>query len=483
MVEQEGQQAASELEQERPGRSLWGDAVLRLRKDRFAVVSFSIIVAYFFVAILSGVGLIAREYDKVNYKVDISKALAVLEEILKESKTGPDLRKTLEEVVAQEVIRDREAFIRSLHGVRLQARQAHFKDIEESLSKLEQDTKISDGYAPPSWKQLVLALSGAGLVARDYNEIYNKSDVSGTIRALEKIVRRLDTEHQLRRTLEEVIVMQNIREKELFLRCLDGLRLYAKQAGHEGIVEPLSQLGQDMKDSDYYAAPSWRYLLGTDVHGRDVFRRVIQGSWISLRVALIMSVIYIVIAVLLGALAGFFGGWVDDLILWLYQTTASVPGILLLIALTFVLGKGLGNVAIALGLVGWVGLCRLMRAEFIKHRARDYVLAARAQGAGSWRIMFRHILPNTSHIVIISFSLGFVRAIMGEVVLTFVGLGAQAHEPSWGRMISEARAELARDPTVWWPLAGATVAMFIVCLAFNIFGDSLRDALDPKLKV
>jgi peptide/nickel transport system permease protein len=160
-----------------------------------------------------------------------------------------------------------------------------------------------------------------------------------------------------------------------------------------------------------------------------------------------------------------------------------VPGLLLLIALTFVLGKGLTNVAIALGVVGWVGLCRLMRAEYMKHKQRDYVLAAHALGAGHYRVIFKHILPNTLHIVIISFSLGFVRAIMGEVILTFIGLGAQAHEPSWGRMISEARAELARDPAVWWPLTGATVAMFIVCLAFNIFGDSLRDALDPKLKV
>jgi peptide/nickel transport system permease protein len=123
-----------------------------------------------------------------------------------------------------------------------------------------------------------------------------------------------------------------------------------------------------------------------------------------------------------------------------------------------------------------------MRAEFLKHNGREYVLAAKAQGAGSFRIMFRHILPNTFHIVIISFSLGFVNAIMGEVTLTFIGLGAEAHQPSWGRMISDARAELARDPAVWWPIVGATTAMFIVCLAFNILGDALRDALDPKLK-
>ncbi len=265
----------------------------------------------------------------------------------------------------------------------------------------------------------------------------------------------------------------------LIIAVASGAGLIA--TGYDEPAYKANQSGQQVLD--YYSPPTGRHLFGTDIQGRDVLSRVVQGTWISLRVALIMSIIYIVVAVALGALAGFFGGWVDDLIQWLYQTLASIPGLLLLIALTFALGKGLTNVAIALGIVGWVGLCRLMRAEFLKHKTRDYVVAAKAQGAGNLRIMFRHILPNTFHIVIISFSLGFVRAIMAEVVLTFIGLGAQAHEPSWGRMISEARAELARDPAVWWPLAGATAAMFIVCLAFNIFGDSLRDALDPKLKV
>ncbi len=251
--------------------------------------------------------------------------------------------------------------------------------------------------------------------------------------------------------------------------------------GYDTPTYKLNDKGHEIINS--FAPPSFEHIFGTDIQGRDVFARVIQGSWISLYVALIMSVIYIIIAVLLGALSGYFGGWVDDLIQWFYQTVASIPGLLLLIALTFVLGKGLMNVAIALGVVGWVGLCRLMRAEFMKHKQRDYVLAAKSQGADSWRIMFKHILPNTIHIVIISFSLGFVHAIMGEVTLTFIGLGASAEQPSWGRMISEARSELARDPAVWWPLVGATAVMFIVCLAFNILGDAIRDALDPKLKV
>lgn len=378
MKQQEEQLTGAEPQQERPGRSLWGDALHRLRRDRFAVISFFVIATYLIIAVLSGTGLIATGYDEVNYKAGESQASTVLEGILRESEPGPGLRKSLKEAIA---------------------------------------TLKADG-------------------------------------------------------------------KKAFLRFLESLEVrVSKQAGCEDIAARLLELKEDMTTADAYSPPSWKHLTGTDIHGRDVLSRVIQGSWISLRVALVMSAIYIVIAVVLGAIAGFFGGWVDDIILWFYQTTASIPGILLLVALTFVLGKGLGNVAIALGLVGWVGLCRLMRAEFIKHRDRDYVLAARAQGAGNWRIMFRHILPNTFHIVIISFTLGFVGAIMGEVILTFLGLGAQAHVPSWGRMISEAQSELFRQPSVWWPLTGATIAMFIVCLAFNIFGDSLRDALDPKLKV
>jgi peptide/nickel transport system permease protein len=377
-MEDEQAQVEQQTVQEKPGRSLWGDALYRLRKDKLAVISFLIIVAYFVVAILSGAGLIATKYDDLSYEVSEKKAAAALESMLAGLEDTPEVKNLLG---------------MALETLRTKGREAALKPLTEAYQKL--------------------------------------SNLPGRV--------ELKTE--------------------------------------------LESLKKGMGKINDYAPPSWEHLLGTDIQGRDVFHRIIQGTYISLKVALIMSLIYIVIAVALGSLAGYFSGWVDDLIQWLYQTLASIPGLLLLIALTFVLGKGLTNVAIALGVVGWVGLCRLMRAEYLKHKERDYVLAAKALGAGSYRIIFRHILPNTFHIVIISFSLGFVRAIMGEVVLTFIGMGAQAHEPSWGRMISDARAELARDPAVWWPIVGATAAMFVVCLAFNIFGDSLRDALDPKLRV
>jgi peptide/nickel transport system permease protein len=148
-------------------------------------------------------------------------------------------------------------------------------------------------------------------------------------------------------------------------------------------------------------------------------------------------------------------------------------------AMSLVLGRGIYAVYLALGLTTWVSLCRLIRGEFIKHKEREYVMAARALGAGHFRIIFRHILPNVLHIVIINFSLRFVFAIQAEVILSYLGIGVQ-DMPSWGIMINDAKVELARG--VWWQLAGATGAMFIIVLAFNVFGDALRDALDPKLR-
>ena len=191
------------------------------------------------------------------------------------------------------------------------------------------------------------------------------------------------------------------------------------------------------------------------------------------------SIIAIPIGVLLGAFAGYFGGWIDDFVTWLYTTFSSVPNIMLLISITLILGKGIFSVYIALGATSWVTLCRLIRGEVMKHKEREYVQAAGAIGSGHLRKLFRHILPNVSHIIIINTSMQFQIAIKSEVILSYLGLGVQG-EPSWGTMIDDAKLELVRG--VWWQLAGATVAMFFILLAFNILGDALRDALDPKLK-
>jgi peptide/nickel transport system permease protein len=228
-----------------------------------------------------------------------------------------------------------------------------------------------------------------------------------------------------------------------------------------------------------YAKPGLDYIFGTDIFGRSVAAKVIKGTQIAMSIGLFTAVISTVIGVFLGAVAGYFGGKVDEVIVWFYTTFASIPGIMKLVAIAFILGKGLLAIYLALGLSNWVYLCRLVRGEVIRHKDREYVQAAGAIGGGNFRKLFKHILPNVFHIVIIQFSLQFQTAIKSEVILSYLGLGAQSL-PSWGTMINDSKLELARD--VWWQLTAATVAMLIVVLAFNILGDALRDALDPKLK-
>ncbi len=244
--------------------------------------------------------------------------------------------------------------------------------------------------------------------------------------------------------------------------------------------------------SNVHKGPSPKHWFGTDGFGRDVLAKTIHGAKVAVTVATIASVLAAVIGLVLGVMAGYFGGVVDEIITWLYSTLQSIPYILLIMAFAFVLKDqvfsvfgysfqltGIKSVYLALGLTGWVGLCRLIRGETLKHRDRDYVVAARAIGASNARIIFRHVVPNVFHIVIIVFSLSFVSYIHAEVILSFLGLGIQ-NEPSWGRMIADAQQELQRGN--WWQLTAAAMAIFVISFALHIFGDALRDALDPKLK-
>lgn len=268
-----------------------------------------------------------------------------------------------------------------------------------------------------------------------------------------------------------------LKKDKIAVGCLLIVILYAVIALLSGVGLIAGDWGAEVGPS--YAPPSADYIFGTDIFGRDVFSKVIHGSQVAMSVGLISSLIAIPIGVTLGALAGYFGGWVDEIIVWFYTTFSSIPQIMLLMSIALILGKGINTVYIALGLTSWVGLCRLIRGEVMKHKNREYVQAAGAIGAGHGRKLFKHIIPNVSHIVIIFTSLQFQIAIKSEVILSYLGLGVSG-QPSWGTMIDDAKLELARG--VWWQLAGATFAMFVVVLAFNILGDALRDALDPKLK-
>ncbi len=230
-------------------------------------------------------------------------------------------------------------------------------------------------------------------------------------------------------------------------------------------------------------------LFGTDFLGQSTLRKTIYGAKTAMMVALCASIISILIGVPLGAIAGYYRGWVDDVVVWFYTTLGTIPYILLLMAFAVALRnkticgveiRGSTAVFMAIGLTSWVGLCRLIRGEIIKRKESEYVLAARAMGCSDFRILFTHLLPNVFHIILISFSLRFVSFIHAEVILSFLGLG-ETDKPSWGAMIDAARTELARD--VWWEMAAATVAIFVISLALNIFSDALRDCLDPKLRM
>src|SRR5690606_16295796 len=243
-----------------------------------------------------------------------------------------------------------------------------------------------------------------------------------------------------------------------------------------GVLAP----GYAEQVGEAYAAPSWRHPFGLDVLGRSVLDRVIQGARVALIVGFFSTAIAIPIGTVLGLVAGYFRGKADALVVWLYSTLDAIPTILLLLAMAMVLptGKGLATVCIALGVTSWVSTCRVVRGEAIRQKELDYVRAARSLGAGNARILFVHLLPNVMHLVMVQASLVFVYAIKSEVILSYLGVGVQ-NFPSWGVMIDDARLELV-GRGVWWQFAAATAALFVLVLAFNIFNDALKDALDPK---
>lgn len=229
----------------------------------------------------------------------------------------------------------------------------------------------------------------------------------------------------------------------------------------------------------YPGVAAWSYPLGSDNLGRDVLARVVQGVRIAFHVGIITSLIALPLGVALGCLGGYFGGRTDSIVNWLCATVASMPGLLFILAVAMVVGQGLAGLYLGIGLTTWVGVCRNVRAETIKHRDRAYVQAARVLGYSHGRVLFRHILPNVLHIVLICFSLRFPSAVATEVFVSFLGIGVQ-NEPSWGIMINNARLRLWQG--VWWEMTFVSLAIFALVMSFNVLADALRDELDPALR-
>ena len=220
--------------------------------------------------------------------------------------------------------------------------------------------------------------------------------------------------------------------------------------------------------------------FGGDRVGRDVLSKAMKGTQTSVFVGLMGAIVATLIGTVLGALGGFFGGKVGDFLEWLYSVFTSIPDILLILSFAVIFGRGIGSVAMILALVGWTGLYRQVRAEFIKHSTRDYVRSAEAIGASTTSRMFRHILPNVSHVILVRMSLLVVGFIKYEVILSYLGLGVGVEDVSWGTMLAEAQSELILGN--WWQLVAATVFMAVFVTAFSLMTDALRDALDPKLR-
>ncbi len=252
---------------------------------------------------------------------------------------------------------------------------------------------------------------------------------------------------------------------------------------------------------DRYQPPSSTHWCGTDYRGIDVFWKGFFGIRTALKIGIIGSAFATVIGIFLGIIAGYYGGKIDDIVVWLYSVFASIPTLLFILAFALLLQKGFLSDSLAsafkvfshnfntdpgmmalyfgIGLTGWVSLCRVARGEAMRLKTSGYIQAAHALGFNSFRIIIKHLLPNIFHIVIIYFTMRFAYAIMTEVIVSYLGLGVET-EPSWGKMISDGQLRLWRG--VWWEIAAATGFMFFLVLSLHILGDALRDILDPKLR-
>lgn len=242
------------------------------------------------------------------------------------------------------------------------------------------------------------------------------------------------------------------------------------------------------------------HIFGTDRVGQDVFYEALKSIRTGLLIGTLTTIFMLPFALILGIVAGYFRGWIDDAIQYLYTTLSSIPGVLLISATILVMQVYIAShpelfptlmqradarllaLCLILGITSWASLCRLLRAETLKLRDFEYVQAAKVLGVRSRKILFRHIAPNVMHIVLITIVIDFSGLVLAEAVLSYVGVGVDPTTMSWGNMINSSRLELAREPIVWWPLLAALLFMFVLVLFANVFSDAVRDAFDPHLR-
>jgi peptide/nickel transport system permease protein len=274
-----------------------------------------------------------------------------------------------------------------------------------------------------------------------------------------------------------VAFFRRLRRTRLALVGLGIVLLVIVCAIFAQIISPYDPVRQRLTEA--LQAPSWTHLLGTDENGRDILARVIHGSRASLQAGLMSVGLALLVGVSIGLLAGYFRGRTDNILMRMMDALLSFPDLLLALAITAALGPGLRNAMLAIGIVYTPIYARLTRGQVLSVREREYVEAARASGAGHLRIMLRHILPNVTAPLIVQASLSIALAILTEASLSFLGLGVQPPDPSWGTMINTGKNYLDLAP---WMAFAPGIAILLTVMGFNFLGDAVRDALDPRLQ-
>ncbi|HEX2638889.1 MAG TPA: ABC transporter permease [Gemmatimonadales bacterium] len=278
--------------------------------------------------------------------------------------------------------------------------------------------------------------------------------------------------------MARAVLLERLRRDRFFQLGLALVGLVVAAAILAPWIAPFDPLTGDLRHA-YLLRPGGRFLLGTDSQGRDVLSRVLYGARLSLSVGLISQSVAVTLGVVLGLVAGYYGRWVDTLVMRLADVTLAFPTLLLLIAVAAAVKPSLPVIFLVIGVVGWAGMARLVRSQVLVLRRAEFVLAAQALGALDRRVLLRHLLPNVRTQVIIAATLGIAGAIMAEAALSFIGLGAQPPTPSWGAMVADGRDLLRAAP---WVSFAPGVAIGIAVLGFNLVGDALREAYDPRLR-
>lgn len=334
---------------------------------------------------------------------------------------------------------------------------------------------------------VMLVLSMSGMIASNWNKEVAVSYAPPTFMGAEQST----TDNAKKAAVVEALPENPVDPLKDVIKELNTQIATEQSSGgvidYYGVQDPLAddmkaidqQLGGHLLDQQTELKQTLPF--GADKWGQDVLLKTIKGAETSIIVGVVAALVAVVIGTILGAIAGYFGGWVDDVLNWFYNIFTSIPYLLLVLAIAAVLQqKGILSIVLILGLTGWTGVFRLVRAEYMKHTSREYVLAAKAIGVSHYRRMFVHIFPNVSHIALVQMSILVVAFIKSEVILSFLGFGVPVGVVSWGSMLNEAQSELILGK--WWQLVAASVAMAVLVTAFSMFTDALRDALDPKLK-